>query len=84
MRSAGIFRSRAPGFPRYKEFQDVPLGISHPLRIRMLGRLLAFCLSLGMAVLRSSVFNCRIDLATDQECQSGYVKPEHQNYYGTQ
>ena len=30
-----------------------------------LGRLLAFCFSLGMAVLSSSVFNCRVDLATD-------------------
>jgi hypothetical protein len=35
-------------------------------------------------MLSSSVFNCRIDLATDQECQSCYVKPQHQNYYRTQ
>lgn len=41
---------------------------------KTLGRLLAFCLSLGMAVLSSSVFNCRIDLATDEECQSPLCK----------
>jgi hypothetical protein len=84
MRSAGIFRSRAPGFPRDKECQDVPLRVSTSTAEETLGRLLAFCFSLGMAVLSSSVFNCRIDLATDQECQSRYIKPEHQNYYGTQ
>jgi hypothetical protein len=63
--------------------QDVPLGDFTSTADETLGRLLAFCFSLGMAMLSSSMFNCRIDLATDQECQSRYVKPEHQNYHGT-
>lgn len=65
MRSAGIFRSRVPWFTRDKECQDVPSGDFTSTVDETLGRLLAFCLSLGMAVLSSSVFNCRIDLATD-------------------